>query len=95
MKLRRKLAKMTPSVSQESTAEQTVQTRQEVADIVTTHADLETDQEQLRGFIKNAMYTNCIEGCTPLNQYSGTPHVKEGGGKWQEQLSKLVRNIGH
>ena len=47
MKLRRKLAKMTPSVSQESTAEQTVQTRQEVADIVTTHADLETDQEQL------------------------------------------------
>ena len=47
MKLRRKLAKMTPSVSQESTTEQTVQTRQEVADIVTTHADLETDQEQL------------------------------------------------
>ena len=48
MKLRRKLAKMTPSISQDSTSQPTLaeQTRQEVADIVTTIADLETDQEQ-------------------------------------------------
>ena len=48
MKLRRKLAKMTPSISQDSTSQPSLaeQTRQEVADIVTTIADSETDQEQ-------------------------------------------------
>ena len=47
MKLRRKLAKMNPTISQESTlSAMAEQTRQDVADIVTSISEVDTDSQQ-------------------------------------------------